>query len=204
MVSAMPPGFGRVPGRVFGFTAAQAAQSLFRLLLPLLTFGREREGVDLSMLKLTAYTVKSLGDATLSLGAAADPVKIAPTEGAGSNAVKDKAKIALAELIERVNDLFEGDLTPGEKPAGSMHEQVEEAPLRRAHRPIASQSSSLLAITSSQSETLLRRRALLAAQSRMQLGRKGRYGTVQRFIEVGERDRDARRRRPTRGRDAGL
>ena len=29
--------------------------------------------------------------------------------------VQDKAKIALAELIAKVNDLFEGDLTPGDK-----------------------------------------------------------------------------------------
>jgi type I restriction enzyme R subunit len=29
--------------------------------------------------------------------------------------VQDKTKIALAELIAKVNDLFEGDLTPGDK-----------------------------------------------------------------------------------------
>ncbi len=29
--------------------------------------------------------------------------------------MQDKTKIALAELIARVNDLFEGDLTPGDK-----------------------------------------------------------------------------------------
>ena len=29
--------------------------------------------------------------------------------------MQDKAKIALSELIAKVNDLFEGDLTPGDK-----------------------------------------------------------------------------------------
>jgi len=33
----------------------------------------------------------------------------------GTGAVQDKTKIALAELIAKVNDLFEGDLTPGDK-----------------------------------------------------------------------------------------
>ena len=34
---------------------------------------------------------------------------------AGSGEVQDKMKIALAYLIAKVNDLFEGDLTPGDK-----------------------------------------------------------------------------------------
>ena len=33
----------------------------------------------------------------------------------GSGQVQDKAKIALSELIAKVNDLFEGDLMPGDK-----------------------------------------------------------------------------------------
>ena len=44
-----------------------------------------------------------------------DQVKIDPTEEGGSGEVQDKAKIALSELIAKVNDLFEGDLTPGDK-----------------------------------------------------------------------------------------
>ncbi len=33
----------------------------------------------------------------------------------GSGQVQDKSKVALSELIEKVNHLFEGDLTPGDK-----------------------------------------------------------------------------------------
>lgn len=52
----------------YGNTDIEKRSIFFRLLHPLLTYGREREGVDLSALKLTAYTIKSLGDPTLSLG----------------------------------------------------------------------------------------------------------------------------------------
>jgi type I restriction enzyme R subunit len=81
---------------------------------PLLTYGREREGVDLSALRLTAYTIKNIGDARNNLSEG-DPAKIYPTTETGSGSVQDKTKVALAELIARVNDLFEGDLTPGDK-----------------------------------------------------------------------------------------
>ena len=98
----------------YGNTDVEKRSIFFRLLHPLLTFGREREGVDLSALKLTAYTIKNIGDPNLNLGTG-DPIKIDPTSEIGSGAVQDKTKIALAELIAKVNDLFEGDLTPGDK-----------------------------------------------------------------------------------------
>jgi type I restriction enzyme R subunit len=109
--------------RMYGFlsqivdyrnTDVEKRSIFFRLLHPLLTFGREREGVDLSALKLTAYTIKNIGDPNLNLGTG-DTIKIDPTSEIGSGAVQDKTKIALAELIAKVNDLFEGDLTPGDK-----------------------------------------------------------------------------------------
>lgn len=80
----------------------------------MLNFGREREGVDLSALQLTAYTIKSLGESALPL-AVGELVKIYATDETGSGQVQDKTRIALAELIEKVNDLFVGDLTPGDK-----------------------------------------------------------------------------------------
>ena len=98
----------------YGNTDIEKRAIFYRLLHPLLTFGREREGVDLSALKLTAYTIKSIGDPKLNLGAG-EAAPIVPTGEAGSGQVQDKLKIALGELIEKVNDLFEGDLTPGDK-----------------------------------------------------------------------------------------
>ena len=98
----------------YGNTDIERRSIFFRLLHPLLTFGREREGVDLSALRLTAYTIKSLGDPKLYLGAG-DAVKIEPADDVGSGQVQDKVRVALDELIAKVNDLFEGDLTPGDK-----------------------------------------------------------------------------------------
>jgi type I restriction enzyme R subunit len=98
----------------YGNTEIEKRSIFFRLLHPLLTFGRERQGVDLSALKLTAYTIRSLGDTTLPIGPG-EPVKIDPTQDPGTGGVQDKSTIALSELIEKVNDLFEGDLSPGDK-----------------------------------------------------------------------------------------
>ena len=75
--------------------------------------GRGRDGVDLSALKLTAYTVKRPGDSTLTL-TGAHAIKIDPADGTGSGQVQDKSKAAPAELVAKVNDLFKGDLTPGD------------------------------------------------------------------------------------------
>ena len=65
-------------------------------------------------MRLTAYTLKDLGQQELNLGKDGD-TKIQPIQATGSGQVNDKQKIALQELISRVNDLFEGDLTPGDK-----------------------------------------------------------------------------------------
>jgi type I restriction enzyme R subunit len=98
----------------YGNTDIEKRSIFFRLLLPLLTFGREREGVDLSALKLTAYTIKEMGDPKIIL-AAGETVPIYATQESGSGQVQDKQRILLEELIARVNDLFEGELTPGDK-----------------------------------------------------------------------------------------
>lgn len=98
----------------YGNTDIEKRAIFFKLLHPLLTFGREREGVDLSALRLTAYTIKDMGDPKLILGVG-EPVAIYATSETGSGQVQDKQKVLLQELIARVNDLFEGDLSPGDK-----------------------------------------------------------------------------------------
>lgn len=98
----------------YGNTDIEKRSIFFRLLQPLLNFGREREGIDLSALRLTAYTLKDLGQQELNLGKDGD-TKIQPIQATGSGQMQDKQKIALQDLISRVNDLFEGDLTPGDK-----------------------------------------------------------------------------------------
>ena len=98
----------------YGNTDIEKRAIFFKLLHPLLNFGREREGVDLSALRLTAYTIKDMGSPKLDLGVG-EPVPIYATSETGSGQVQDKQKALLAELIAKVNDLFEGDLSPGDK-----------------------------------------------------------------------------------------
>jgi type I restriction enzyme, R subunit len=98
----------------YGNTDIEKRAIFFKLLHPLLTFGREREGVDLSALRLTAFTIKDMGSPKLNLGVG-ERVPIYATSETGSGQVQDKQKVLLQELIARVNDLFEGDLSPGDK-----------------------------------------------------------------------------------------
>jgi type I restriction enzyme, R subunit len=93
----------------YGNTDIEKRFIFYKRLTPLLEFGREREGVDLSQVKLTHHSVKSQGRQPLVLGGEAP--KLAPLTEAGSGAINEKEKARLADIIERVNGLFEGDLT---------------------------------------------------------------------------------------------
>ncbi|MBE7461854.1 MAG: type I restriction endonuclease subunit R [Planctomycetes bacterium] len=98
----------------YGNTAIEKRAIFYRRLLPLLEFGREREGIDLSKVILTHHNLKNQGKRDLPLGAGPTP-KLAPITEAGSGSVQEKEKALLREVIEKVNDLFEGDLTEQDK-----------------------------------------------------------------------------------------
>jgi type I restriction enzyme R subunit len=82
----------------------------YRRLPPLLEFGRERSGIDLSQVKLTHHSLKSEGKRDL-LYSSENPPKLSGVAEAGSGSIQEKEKALLAEIIARVNDLFQGDLT---------------------------------------------------------------------------------------------
>lgn len=94
----------------YGNTAIEKRFIFFRRLVPLLEFGREREGIDLSKVVLTHHNLKSQGRLPLSVNQG-EKGKLAPLTEAGSGSVQDKEKALLAEIIAKVNDLFEGDLS---------------------------------------------------------------------------------------------
>ena len=94
----------------YGNTAVEKRFLFFRRLMPLLEFGREREGVDLSKVTLTHHALRNLGKTALGLGDGESP-KLAPLTEAGSGAINEKERARLAEIIARVNELFEGELT---------------------------------------------------------------------------------------------
>jgi type I restriction enzyme R subunit len=80
----------------------------------LLDFGREREGIDLSKVKLTHHNLKSLGAQPMVLVDNEYP-KLEPITEAGSGLVREKQRASLKEIIEKLNDLFHGDLTDQDK-----------------------------------------------------------------------------------------
>jgi type I restriction enzyme R subunit len=98
----------------FGSTAVEKRAIFYRRLLPLLEFGRERSGVDLSKVQLTHHALKSRGAQPMVLREGDSP-KLEPIGEAGSGAVRDKQKAALAAIIAKVNELFEGEVTEDDK-----------------------------------------------------------------------------------------
>ena len=94
----------------YGNTAIEKRGMFYKRLLPLLEFGREREGIDLSKVRLTHYSLKGLGTAPMYL-AEGDATQLDPLTEAGSGSVQEKEKAALREIIEKLNQLFTGKLT---------------------------------------------------------------------------------------------
>ena len=94
----------------YGNTDIEKRFLFYKRLIPLLDFGRERDTVDLSKVQLTHYTLRNTGKAPLNLTHGETP-KLQPMDATGSGAVQDKQKALLADIIQKVNGLFEGELT---------------------------------------------------------------------------------------------
>jgi type I restriction enzyme R subunit len=98
----------------YGNTAIEKRSIFYKQILRLLDFGREREGIDLSKVVLTHHTLKNQGKRSMPLNEGENP-KLEPITEVGSGIVQEKQKALLDEIIKRVNDLFEGDLTDQDK-----------------------------------------------------------------------------------------
>lgn len=97
----------------YGSSEVEKRYMFYKRLVPLLQFGRERDQVDLSGVKLTHHTLKNEGERQLKLGD--DKVPLPSITGVGSGSVQEKEKALLAEIIARVNDLFEGELSEADQ-----------------------------------------------------------------------------------------
>jgi len=99
----------------YGNTAIEKRSIFFKRLLPLLEFGRDRDGVDLSKVTLTHHKLHRRGGSPLTLGDEGGDNKLDPMTEPGTGKVQDKEKIRLSQIVQKVNDLFEGDLTEDDK-----------------------------------------------------------------------------------------
>jgi len=93
----------------YGNTAIEARSIFYRRLIPLLEFGRERTTLDVSKIVLTHHKLSSQGQRPLSLGGGSDPLK--PLTATGTGTLQEKEKALLAEILAKLNDLFQGDVT---------------------------------------------------------------------------------------------
>lgn len=99
----------------YGNTDIEKRAIFYHRLLPLLDFGREREGVDLSKVVLTHHKLKDQGWRTLDLKTG-EAGKLDPLSDPGSAEIHDKEKLLLSEIVQKVNELFEGEgLTDDDK-----------------------------------------------------------------------------------------
>jgi len=97
----------------YGNTAVEKRAILYKRLLPLLEFDRERLTVDLSKMVLTHHAVKNKGKQVMDLGGDASPLP--PIDSSGAGQVRERQKAYLAEIIAKLNDLFTGELTDDDK-----------------------------------------------------------------------------------------
>jgi type I restriction enzyme, R subunit len=98
----------------YGNTDIEKRFIFYKRLIPLLDFGRERETVDLSKVVLTHHTLRNKGRQALNLKEGENP-KLEPMTDTGSGSVQEKEKALLAEIIQKVNGLFEGELSDNDQ-----------------------------------------------------------------------------------------
>ncbi|NKN13966.1 type I restriction endonuclease subunit R [Rhizobium laguerreae] len=97
----------------YGNTDIEKRSIFFKRLIPLLEFGRERDVVDVSRIKLTHHKLSTKGKRDLELSEVSEP--LTPYTAPGSGSVQDREKALLAEIVARVNDLFHGGLTDADQ-----------------------------------------------------------------------------------------
>lgn len=117
----------------YGNTEFEKLYLFGKLLLPLLDYGRERDGVDLSALRLTHHRMRDLGQQRLNLARGEPAEGLKPPTDVGSGQVQDRQKQRLGEIIRALNDLFEGELTDGDRVAFAesiRSKMMESATLR--------------------------------------------------------------------------
>ncbi len=109
----LPRGSGRLPAALhlpfqifdYGNTEVEKRAIFYRRLLPLLEFGREREGIDLSKVVLTHHTLKSHGPQPMGLPAQEYPRLTLHRDrhraGPGEGALTDQDKLVYVNETQR-------------------------------------------------------------------------------------------------------
>jgi type I restriction enzyme R subunit len=95
----------------YGDSDLEKRAIVFRHLLPLLATDRLPESIDLSSVELTHYRLKDQGARRLMLKEGGEEIKLNAPGEVGSGESRDPLRARLAEIIRKMNDLFEGELS---------------------------------------------------------------------------------------------
>ncbi len=95
----------------YGDTDLEKRAIYFKHLLPWLRGGRVPPKIDLSEVQLTHYKLSDRGKQAIKLESGSEDYKLQPLTGIGSGKPHDPEVALLAQIVEKMNDLFEGDLT---------------------------------------------------------------------------------------------
>ena len=117
----------------YGNTDFEKRSLFFGVLIKTLKFELEREGIDLSDVKLTHHKLSHLGKRDLGLSGGEEP-KLKPITEAGSGSVQEKQKAILREIIEQLNDIYGVEATDGDMLSNAqtlMEKLSESAKLRK-------------------------------------------------------------------------
>lgn len=97
----------------YGNTDYEKRAIFFKYLVKLLKFGRERDEVDLSEVKLTHYALKNKGKAQLTLTPDDYPA-LTPLQKSGSRQIHEARKELLSNIIQKLNELYGEGVTDGD------------------------------------------------------------------------------------------
>ena len=99
----------------YGNTAIEKRFIFYKRLLPLLEFGREREGIDLSKVVLTHHNLKNQGKRDHTAGRRGDAETEPHTQNPAAARCRRRKRRGWQRSSRKVNDLFEGELTEDDR-----------------------------------------------------------------------------------------
>jgi len=105
----------------YGDTDLEKRSIFYKHLLPLIKEENLNEPIDLSAVKLTHYKLIDNGKRHIKLDGAGEDDKLKPLTGIGTAKPRDPEQAFLSEIIVRMNDLFEGDLSDADLLSYAQH-----------------------------------------------------------------------------------
>jgi type I restriction enzyme, R subunit len=102
-------------------TELESRYVYFKCLAPWLRPEKRKDPIDLAALVLTHHKIRSQGKADIELGMDGQDHQLLPITQIGTGTARDEEKARLSELVKKLNDLFDGDLSEVDKVAYINH-----------------------------------------------------------------------------------